>query len=61
MFILSLWQEGGEEANGPPVWRASLENPRTNERSGFKRLADLLQFLQVWIDQEENDSAVSPQ
>jgi hypothetical protein len=47
-FILSLWAEGGALPNAPPVWRFSLEEPHTGQRRGFKDLAELMRFLQVW-------------
>jgi hypothetical protein len=40
---LRLWQEIGEDS---PVWRASLESPRTGERRGFADLASLVAFLE---------------
>jgi len=53
-FILSLWTEGSALPNAPPVWRYSLEDPHTDQRRGFKDLAELMRFLQVW-------TAVSPE
>jgi hypothetical protein len=43
-FILSLWAEGGARPNAPPVWRFSLEDPHTDQRRGFKDLAELMHF-----------------
>jgi hypothetical protein len=31
---------------GKPMWRLSLENPLTQERTGFASLSDLFVFLQ---------------
>lgn len=47
-FILILWTEGGALPNAPPVWRISLQDPRTSERRGFKDLAELVRFLDGW-------------
>lgn len=47
-FIISLWLEGGAYPNAPPVWRISLEDPRTAERHGFQDLAELMRFLEAW-------------
>ncbi|MBK6712739.1 MAG: hypothetical protein IPG51_20765 [Chloroflexi bacterium] len=47
-FILSLWAEGGARPNAPPVWRFSLEDPHTDQRRGFKDLAELMRFLEEW-------------
>ena len=48
-FILSVWVETGPFPGSPPVWRMSLENPRTSERHGFKDLADMVVFLNNWL------------
>lgn len=47
-FILSLWPESGPLPHSPPVWRISLENPRTAERRGFKDMGELMRFLEEW-------------
>ncbi len=41
-FMLRLWQV---EADGAPIWRASLENPHTSERRGFASVEALFEFL----------------
>jgi hypothetical protein len=48
-FILGLWQEGGAAPGASPVWRYSLENPRTAERCGFGDARDLLAMLEQWM------------
>ena len=48
-FILGLWQEGGATPGASPVWRYSLENPRTAERRGFGDPRDLLALLDQWM------------
>lgn len=53
LFLLGLWPEG--EAG---EWRFSLENPRTAERTGFRDLEDLVQFLQHWMSTQEQAMAV---
>jgi hypothetical protein len=47
-YLLRLWQEsGGNLPRGdPPLWRASLERPQSEERLGFASLADLFAFLE---------------
>ncbi len=47
-FLLTLWEEAGPYPNGPPVWRASLEDAWTTERYGFKDLCELTRFLEQW-------------
>ena len=41
-YLLRLWQVGGQDE---PIWRASLECPRTGKQEGFASLADLFAFL----------------
>lgn len=43
-YLLRLWLAEGED--GQPVWRAALEDARTNERRGFADLARLCAFLE---------------
>lgn len=50
-YLLRLWEESGGSPPGaplgePPVWRASLESPRSGERLGFASLAELFAFLE---------------
>ena len=54
-FLLRLWME---EADGRQDWRISLENPSTRERRGFATLKDLLRFLELLI-QEEDDHEIN--
>jgi hypothetical protein len=42
-YILLLWLAEGDD--GQPVWRAALEDARTNARHGFADLARLCAFL----------------
>ncbi len=41
-YMLRLWQVAGGES---PVWRASLEEPRTGELRAFASLEALVAFL----------------
>jgi hypothetical protein len=41
-FLLRLWRAGSEDV---PVWRASLESPRTGEYQVFANLDALFAFL----------------
>jgi hypothetical protein len=43
VYLLRLWRV---VSGGRPIWRASLENPRTAERQGFADLHLLLAFLE---------------
>ena len=50
-YLLRLWEESGGSPpdaphDEPPMWRASLEHPRSGEHLGFASLADLFAFLQ---------------
>ena len=53
VYLLRLWQAQGDD--GRPVWRAALEDARTNERHGFADLARLCAFLReqtaAWNDE----------
>ncbi len=48
VFILSLWEEGGDYLGDSAQWRFSLENARGAERKGFKDLAELTAYLGGW-------------
>jgi hypothetical protein len=41
-YLLRLWQTSDKEQF---IWRASLEQPGTQERQGFATLDELFQFL----------------
>jgi hypothetical protein len=45
-FILTLWQEGEQEARSPGLWRFSLEDPRTGQRRAFPTLGALFVALE---------------
>jgi len=42
-YLLRLWQSGTAEG---PVWRASVESPKTGERRAFASLEQLFRFLE---------------
>lgn len=42
-YLLRLWNADAEQG---PVWRVTLENPRTGERHVFLNLEALLAFLE---------------
>jgi hypothetical protein len=47
-YLLRLWQESAGDSPGsdPPLWRASLQSPQSDERLGFASLEDLFTFLE---------------
>jgi hypothetical protein len=45
VFILRMWEERSPPPYHAPVWRFSLEEPHTGERTGFKDLTELTRFL----------------
>ena len=47
-YLLRLWQESGSRLSrsDPPLWRASLERPQSDERLGFASLAELFAYLE---------------
>ncbi|HNB53194.1 MAG TPA: hypothetical protein PK530_14685 [Anaerolineales bacterium] len=48
-FILQLRQELNQTAAESPVWRLSLEDPRTGERKGFRSVDEMAAFLKAWM------------
>ena len=42
-YLLRLWSENDGD---PPLWRASLERPQSDERQVFAGLVDLFAFLE---------------
>ena len=42
-YLLRIWRAGESEQ---AAWRASLEDPMTGERHGFRTLPDLFTFLE---------------
>jgi hypothetical protein len=41
-YLLRLWAERDQEADGAAIWRCSLEDPHTGLRRGFASLEALL-------------------
>jgi hypothetical protein len=56
-YLLRLWQV---RHDGEPVWRASLESPRTGKQHGFARLTDLVAFLETKMSGGNRDNANLP-
>ena len=66
-YLLRLWQDSaGHTSCGEhppadraqcsrPLWRASLESPRSGERRGFASLDELFAFLEKEIGQGDPD------
>lgn len=54
-FILSLRLQPTSRPGERPLWRLSLEDPNTAERSGFTNLNELNAFLQAWMDGRVSD------
>jgi hypothetical protein len=42
-YLLRLWREGEDGV----AWRASLHDPRSGERQGFRSVDELFAFLQA--------------
>ena len=51
-YLLRLWlaENGGER-----IWRASLESPRSGQRTGFASLNDLFDFLRQEVNEWTTD------
>ena len=62
-YLLRLWHT---HRGGTPVWRATLENPLTQEVVRFDSLADLVAFLRAQTgsgnagDEGDGDSPPAP-
>lgn len=44
-FLIRFWQERAGDGLAPPVWRFSLEEPRTGERLAFASLDAVVEVL----------------
>jgi len=55
-YLLRCWEERGHDPLRPPLWRFSLEEPHTGERHGFADLAQLVAFLQSFVEWDEDDA-----
>jgi hypothetical protein len=60
IFVLSLWEEGGDYPGDSSKWRFSLENARKAERKGFKDLEELTAYLETWTQAMPGDTAGDP-
>lgn len=47
-FILLLWEDH-QMPKQEPIWRLSLEDPHTTQRTGFKSVQELAEFLDAWM------------
>ena len=45
-YLLSFWEERGQDPDTPVVWRFSLQDPHTGQRRGFANLAALVATLE---------------
>ena len=55
-YLVRLWQVNSE---GPPAWRASIEDPHTGERRGFAALESLFGFLREQVGETGSRTAPS--
>lgn len=55
-LILTLWQEAGHTPTQPSPWRLSLQNPHTQERTGFREPEELVAFLHAWMEAQAQES-----
>ena len=56
-YMLRLWQT---HDRGRSIWRVSLESPGTGERQGFSDLAELFEFLQQQISEDDIHTHKAP-
>ena len=59
VFLLRLWEADGDDDR--PVWRAALEDARTNERHGFADLARLFAFLEEQVGHRSGHDVGAPE
>ena len=45
-YLLTFWEERSQDPAASPVWRFSLEDPRTGQRRGFANLKELTDALE---------------
>ena len=57
IFVLSLWEEGGDYPGDRTKWRYSLENAHRVERKGFKNLEELMAYLEAWTQDAPEETA----
>ncbi|TAH48087.1 MAG: hypothetical protein EYC68_22295 [Chloroflexota bacterium] len=59
-FLVRMWIEHSsthaENAVQESTWRFSVEDPRTGERRGFSRFANVIDFLQGQMSSQANNS-----
>jgi hypothetical protein len=53
VFLLRLWEERFEDAEGEHTWRFSVEDPSTGQRRGFAELDGLCDFLRLVMTDTE--------
>lgn len=56
-LILTLWQEQGHTPAERSPWRISLQNPHTEERTGFLDPEELVAFLYAWMQEQTRPPA----
>ena len=54
-FLLRIWRESAQSV----IWRASLQEVKTEKIIGFGTLKDLLAYLE-WLAQHDEDKAPIP-
>lgn len=52
-FILHFWQEQGDDPD-EPAWRFAIEDPKRGNRYGFSSLNELISFLHIQINGEQD-------
>ena len=48
-FLVSVWVETGDEERDMRQWRGSVEHLATKRRFYFSEIAELVDFLALWI------------
>jgi hypothetical protein len=54
-YVLTFWEERGQDPDTPVVWRFSLQDPRTGQRRGFASLEKVVTFLRTELVSSEDN------
>ena len=54
-YLLSFWEERGQDPDTPVVWRFSLEDPHTGRRRGFANMEKVMAFLRTELASHQDE------
>ena len=56
-YVLTLWEERGQDGQAEEVWRYRLEDPRTGKRQGFSTLEGLMDAVRREVNTARRDGS----